>query len=236
MVPPAAPATLTATVADRRKTSIQLTWPAPSDNGARVAGYEIRYAKTQITNDTSFNAATAWTYTGQPQLPTVTDGIIVDNLYIENGYFFAVKARDAAGNLSPFIGTTTAVTAHFNVPRSSVAGAATNRSFGVDSATVRPGRQRGQSFPICSSARQRQPRLPLPGSNDVRAEPRPRDVHRRRTRRLFGRDGRSNRRHRQRRLRRTSRSPIGTPACSLHLQGRASWPATLTDAAGEITS
>src|SRR5262249_9204341 len=45
-------------------------------------------------------------------------------------YFFAVKARDAAGNLSPFVATTTAVTAHFNVtlvPSPS----GTNQSFGV---------------------------------------------------------------------------------------------------------
>ena len=33
--------------------------------------------------------------------PTVADGIIVDNLYIENGYFFAVKARDAGRQLEP---------------------------------------------------------------------------------------------------------------------------------------
>src|SRR4029079_2905273 len=144
--PPSAPSTLTATIADRRKTSVQLTWPAPSDNGARVAGYDVRYAKTQITNDTQFNAATAVTYTGQPQLPTVSDGVLVDNLYIENGYFFAVKARDAGGNLSPLIGTTTAVTAHFNVTTlNGVGGASEQYGFQFDpgdvnknSATVGP--------------------------------------------------------------------------------------------------
>src|SRR5204863_7637508 len=90
--PPSAPATLTAAVADRRKTSILLTWTAPSDNGAPVSGYDVRYAKTQITNDTSFNAATMVTYTGIPPQPGQVDGVLVDNLYIENGYFFALKA------------------------------------------------------------------------------------------------------------------------------------------------
>src|SRR5262249_44092828 len=35
MAPPSAPASLTATIVDRRRTSIQLAWPAPTDNGAR---------------------------------------------------------------------------------------------------------------------------------------------------------------------------------------------------------
>ncbi len=70
------------------------------------------------------------TYTGVPPQPGQPDGIIVTGLYIENGYFFAVKARDAGGNLSPLIGTATAVTAHFNValvPSPS----GTNQSFGT---------------------------------------------------------------------------------------------------------
>ena len=88
---------------------MQLSWTAPSDAGgtAAVAGYEVRYAKAQITDDTAFNAATAVTYTGVPAQPGQPDGILVDTLYIENGYFFAIKSRDAGGNLSPLIATTT---------------------------------------------------------------------------------------------------------------------------------
>jgi hypothetical protein len=115
MTAPSAPTGLVATIADRRKTSMQLSWTAPGDSGSAVAGYDIRYAKAQITDDTSFNAATAVTYTGIPPAPGQPDGILVDNLYIENGYFFAVKARDAAGSFSPLVATSTAVTAHFNV-------------------------------------------------------------------------------------------------------------------------
>ena len=35
---------------------MQLAWTAPDDNGARVAGYDVRYAKVPITDDTYFNA------------------------------------------------------------------------------------------------------------------------------------------------------------------------------------
>ena len=66
MAPPAAPRP----DGDRRRPSQDVhpaDWPRP-DNGARVAGYDVRYAKTQITNDTEFNAATPYPW-GQPQLP-----------------------------------------------------------------------------------------------------------------------------------------------------------------------
>jgi hypothetical protein len=111
---PTAPASLTATISDRRKTSIQLAWPAATDSGSGVVSYVVRYAKTPITDDAGFNAATPAPYSGQPPLPQ-NDGVLVDNLYIENNYYFAVKARDAAGSLSPLVATTTAVIAHFNV-------------------------------------------------------------------------------------------------------------------------
>ncbi|HEX3902970.1 MAG TPA: fibronectin type III domain-containing protein, partial [Polyangia bacterium] len=56
--PPNAPTNLTALVLDRRKTSMQLTWTAPSDSGGgNVSGYQVRYAKTPIVTATDFNAA-----------------------------------------------------------------------------------------------------------------------------------------------------------------------------------
>src|ERR1022692_1799390 len=45
-VPP--PAMLTATVLDRRATTFELLWTAPSINGAAVTGYQVRYAKVPI--------------------------------------------------------------------------------------------------------------------------------------------------------------------------------------------
>jgi hypothetical protein len=104
---PDAVTNLTATVSKRRQVTVQLAWTAPGDLGARVAGYDVRYAKVAITagnfDDTSVTAAV--TYTGQPALPGQPDGIAVPDLYIENDYFFAVRGRDGAGNVGPIAAT-----------------------------------------------------------------------------------------------------------------------------------
>jgi hypothetical protein len=125
------PAMLTATVLNRRETTFELVWTAPSENGAAVAGYQIRYAKVPITT-TNFDDSTVTTsapYTGMPKAPGDTDGATV-KAYIENGYYFAVTGTDATGNhVGTFMATATAVTAHFNVTTiSSTSG--TNEEFG----------------------------------------------------------------------------------------------------------
>jgi hypothetical protein len=115
--PPDPVTNLVATVLDRRQTSFQLSWTAPADNGGRVTGYDVRVAKVQIdaTNFDDTSVTTAVSFTGSPAAPGTTDGIAVKNLYIENGYFFAVRAFDAAGNKGAIAATSAAVTAHFNV-------------------------------------------------------------------------------------------------------------------------
>jgi FG-GAP-like repeat len=113
------PAMLTATVLDRRATTFELVWTAPSDNGAAVTGYQVRYAKVPITatNFDDTTMTTAVTYTGTPKAPGDTDGMVV-KAYIENGYYFAVTGTDAGGtHVGAFMATTTAVAAHFNVTR-----------------------------------------------------------------------------------------------------------------------
>jgi FG-GAP-like repeat len=116
--PPNAPTNLTALVLDRRKTSMQLTWTAPSaGNGGNVAGYQIRYAKVPITS-ANFNdntVTTAVSYTGAPASPGQLDGISISGLYIENGYYFAVEATDIVGTASAIDATSSATTAHFLV-------------------------------------------------------------------------------------------------------------------------
>jgi hypothetical protein len=142
---PTAPTGLMANLVDRRKTSIQLSWFAAGDNGAAVSGYDIRYAKTQITDDASFNAGTPVTYTGLPPAFGQPDGILVDNLYIETDYFFAVKARDAAGNLSPLVATGSATRASFLV--SVLSGLAAGDHIGQDvDGSGDFGRPAGSSF------------------------------------------------------------------------------------------
>ena len=129
----APPAMLTATVVNRREALFELVWTAPSDNGARVAGYQIRYAKVPITtanfDDTTVTRVA--TYTGGiPASPGDTDGMTV-KLYIATGYYFAVTGTDSTGaHVGAFMQTTTAVQAPFNVTLiGSPSG--TNQSFGI---------------------------------------------------------------------------------------------------------
>ena len=128
----APPAMLTATVVNRRESLFELVWTAPSDNGARVAGYQIRYAKVPITT-TNFDDTTvtkAATYTGTtPANPGATDGMTL-KLYIATGYYFAVTGTDSAGaHVGTFMTTATAVQASFNVALiASPSG--TNQNFG----------------------------------------------------------------------------------------------------------
>jgi hypothetical protein len=131
-VPP--PAMLTATVLDRRATTFELLWTAPSNNGTAVTGYQVRYAKVPITT-TNFDDATITTtvaYVGTPAAPGETDGMIV-KAYIENGYYFAVTGTDSTNaHVGTFMATTAAVTAHFNQSIiNSPAG--TNEQFGLSS-------------------------------------------------------------------------------------------------------
>jgi hypothetical protein len=124
--PPNAPTNLSALVLDRRKTSMQLTWTAPSDgNGGSVAGYQVRYAKVPIDSSNFNNASvtTAVAYTGAPASPGQLDGIAVSPLLIESSYYFAVQATDVAGTASTILATPSGGTcscagqccaAHFN--------------------------------------------------------------------------------------------------------------------------
>jgi hypothetical protein len=119
---PGAPTVLSASVPNddvknRRKVLMALSWIAPADgNGKSVAGYQVRYAKVPITaaNFDDTTVTTAFPYTGTPAAPTSLDGIRISPLYIENGYYFAVKAVDSAGSLSALAATGTAVISHFN--------------------------------------------------------------------------------------------------------------------------
>jgi hypothetical protein len=123
---------LTATVLDRRATTFELVWTAPSNAGATVSGYQIRYAKVPITttnfDDTTVTTASA--YSGSPKAPGDTDGAIV-KAYIENGYYFAVTGTDAGGaHVGTFMATAAAVTAHFNTSLL-MSPSGTNENFGA---------------------------------------------------------------------------------------------------------
>ena len=129
------PASLTATVKNRRQTLFELVWTAPSINGAAVTSYEVRYAKVPITT-ANFDDATVTTVipnTNTPKAPGMTDGMEVQ-LYIENAYYFAVEGAIAGGTRSAIDATTTAVAAHFEVATlSGTSGSATEGAgFALD--------------------------------------------------------------------------------------------------------
>jgi hypothetical protein len=128
------PTMLTATILDRRQTSVRLVWPAPSNGGQPVNAYQIRYANVPITaaNFDTAGVTTAVTYTGTPSAPGAADGITVSNLYIENDYYFAV-AGTATGSttLIGLMTTATAVRASFQVSLLPAPGTPPNQFFGA---------------------------------------------------------------------------------------------------------
>jgi hypothetical protein len=87
---------------------MQITWTAPADaGGGNVKSYQIRYAKVPIdaTNFDNPAVSTAVSYTPtQPSAPGNLDGLPpITPLYIENNYYFAVKAVDVTGATSPIL-------------------------------------------------------------------------------------------------------------------------------------
>jgi hypothetical protein len=124
----AAPTNLTAAVRGRRQTSFQLNWLAPS--GAPASGYEVRYAKVPITEANFDDAAVtkAVPVYGLPADPGQPEGFVVSNLSIETNYYFAVAAVGSPTTRSSLVATTAATAAHFNVAM--VSSGASNDAFG----------------------------------------------------------------------------------------------------------
>ena len=129
-VPPDRVAAVTATVTNRRQTTIHLAWTAPGDVGQSVFSYVVKASKSPFTT-ANFDAAATISYTGSPAAPGAADGIDATSLLIENNYYFAVASVDAAGNRGT-IATAGPSIAHFNmkvlVPP---AGGPTNERFGA---------------------------------------------------------------------------------------------------------
>src|SRR5690606_14735486 len=109
--PPGPASGLQATVLNRRETSVQLQWTAPSDG---VAGYDIACVAieegdmTTVINDDNFDDATL-----APDADGEASAAVVHNLMIEQRYLFAIRPYDSSGNLGPVLATTTPVRATF---------------------------------------------------------------------------------------------------------------------------
>ena len=83
--------------------SVALTWTAVGDdnNSGTASLYDVRYSKNNITSDDDFNNATAATGMPAPKQAGQTENVTVSGLDGSSTYYFAVKARDEAGNWSP---------------------------------------------------------------------------------------------------------------------------------------
>jgi hypothetical protein len=95
-----APGTVTLTSTARFSTSITLEWTAAGDDGSlgKAGIHELRYSTQPITTLAEFDAATLATF-GAP-LPGSAESFTVANLNAATTYYFAVVARDLAGNAS----------------------------------------------------------------------------------------------------------------------------------------
>lgn len=90
--------------------TLQITFTAPGDDpgsGAAVK-YDLRYATTPITAQT-FDAATA-VQTPTPKTAGSWELALIDKLAAETRYYFALKAIDRAGNVSPMSNVAEATT------------------------------------------------------------------------------------------------------------------------------
>jgi len=106
-VVPGAPTGFAAAVKDRRQTSFALTWTAPGDGSQAVGGYLIRVAKVPINagNFDAGGAVESVAFGGAPKASGGAESIDVLNRIIENDYYFAIAASDAAGNRSSIVST-----------------------------------------------------------------------------------------------------------------------------------
>jgi len=129
-VVPSTPAGLAAVVKDRRATSFTLSWTAPGDGGANVAGYQLRVSKAPI-NAGNFDAAEVVTYLGSPKAPGQAETLDVNSRLIETDYYFAVAAVDSGGNRGGINATAAAAKASFN-QTTLTAGAGDMLGFRVD--------------------------------------------------------------------------------------------------------
>jgi hypothetical protein len=81
---------------------VTLSWTAPGDDGAvgTVAAYDLRRSTSLIT-DTNFSSATAVLPSPVPVAGGLMQTYVSTGLLPNTRYYYAIKARDDAGNWSP---------------------------------------------------------------------------------------------------------------------------------------
>jgi subtilisin family serine protease/PKD repeat protein len=107
-----APAAITGlSISNTTEEAVTLTWTAIGDDGmlGKANRYDIRYSQNPI-DETNFSSATPIINNPQPAMAGTAETVILDNLNPQTTYFFAIKAMDNAGNLSPLSNLQSATT------------------------------------------------------------------------------------------------------------------------------
>lgn len=94
-------------------TIVQLQWTAPGGDGntGSATQYDVRYSTSPITENT-FAFSTPATGAPTPSVAGTLESMSVAGLAGGVEYYFAVKAKDEAGNISPISNVATATTAN----------------------------------------------------------------------------------------------------------------------------
>jgi lysophospholipase L1-like esterase len=97
-------------------TSVALTWTAVGDDGldGQAASYDLRFSTSNITEG-NFNSATQVTSVSAPGASGVGQAHTVGGLVSGTTYFFAIKAKDEAGNAGTISNVVSASTSQGNV-------------------------------------------------------------------------------------------------------------------------
>ncbi len=114
-----------------------LTWTAIDDgNLGKMSSYNLRYSTGAITDDASFNAATAATGVPAPKNAGQAESFTVTGLSAMTTYYFAIKGVDSFGHASPLsnIQVVTTTAADVTPPNwiGNLIGAPSGTSGGVD--------------------------------------------------------------------------------------------------------
>jgi serine/threonine protein kinase/chitodextrinase len=109
-----APGAIELRAGESGETTIALTWTAPGDDGAsgQARSYELRRGDAPIDN-AGWDALPALSGLGAPRPAGSAESFVVSGLAPDTEYFFAVRARDDAGNLSAM---SNVVSARTNAP------------------------------------------------------------------------------------------------------------------------
>lgn len=106
ILPPSAIANLSAQPGPHSG-AVDLSWTAPGEDGSRGRGtvYRVRYARAAIETETGWLNATPVSGEPAPQTAGAAEGMTISGLIPGQIYYFAIRAEDEAGNLTPLSST-----------------------------------------------------------------------------------------------------------------------------------